>query len=357
MKVRVVAVDDSSLCRWALREVLEADGDVEVVGEAEDGPTALRMVRELRPNLVTMDLQMPGMDGLACIEEIMATSPVPILVVTSEPAGPGSSALFEAVRRGALDVAEKPPGGDAAAAAALRVRVRQLAHVPVIRHLRRAARTLATPRDAHVDTPPRPTRVGPRPLVVGIGASAGGPAAVASVLAGLPADFAATVALVQHLAAGFTAPFARFLQSRTALRIRALSAREVVPLQPGVVLLPAEGFHLQALPNGSFSSVEGPPVDGHRPAVTALFRSLAEVYGAGACGVLLTGIGQDGAVGLKALRDRGGVTLVQDRESSAVFGMPHAAVELGAASRVLGLDEMPGALRELVGGRPHHGSG
>ena len=191
MKVNVMVVDDSAICRQRLREALEAEGDIAVAEECTDGEAACAGVLASKPDLVTMDIGMAGMDGLDAIERIMAATPVPILVVTGQPVAPGAQLVFEAVRRGALDVATRPSVGDAAAAAELRARVRRLACVPVVRHI-------GKPNDRH-RTPSPPPRT--RQLVV-IGASAGGPAALARLLARLPADLPACIAIVQHLPSG-----------------------------------------------------------------------------------------------------------------------------------------------------------
>jgi two-component system chemotaxis response regulator CheB len=357
MAVRVLVVDDSDLCRMVLKDILEADPGLEVVGEAGDGVSAVDLVERLRPDVVTMDIQMPGMDGLETIEAIMGRQPVPILVVTSQPAGPGSALVFEAIHCGAMDVAEKPADGDERAAADIRARLRELAGVPPVLHPRRARRPAAPPGPRILAVwdgaaSPREGDQGPvsswpavavAPRVVGVGASAGGPAAVASLLEPLPADFPACVVVVQHLAQGFTEPFVRYLSQR--VRMPVTLVREAAPCQPGTVLVAPDGRHLLAVPGGSaFAVVDGPEVEGHKPSVTTLFRSLAAVHGPAAMGVLLTGMGRDGADGLKEIRDRGGMTLAQDQATSAVWGMPQAAVELGAVTRVLPLDLMPAAL-------------
>jgi two-component system chemotaxis response regulator CheB len=336
--VRVVVVDDSALCRELLREALEADGGVEVVAEAASGAEALERVEEHQPDLVTLDVAMPGMDGLETVARLMADRPVPVLVVTELPASPGDAIAFEAIRRGALDVARKPTAGDAEAAKELRERVKMLATVPVVIHPH--GRASEPPRPV----PPAAARAPVK--VIGIGASAGGPAALATVLSAMPAELRACVAVVQHLPIGFAEPFARFLGSRTALRVSV--ARSAVPLAEGTVVLPPDGRHLVAIGGRRLGPSDAPPVSGHRPSVDVLFRSLAEVHGAGAVGVLLTGIGSDGAAGLDALHRAGAVTIAQDRASSSVWGMPRVAIERGAAARVLGLAAVGPALTALA---------
>lgn len=335
MKLRVVMVEDSAFARAALRELLEAEGDIEVVGIAEDGDAALRVVTQHQPDVVTMDIQMAGAGGLTAIEQLMAHAPVPILVVTALPSGPDSDLTFEALRRGALDVATKPSGPTRAAQAArLRRQIRSLAAVPVVRHvgaLRLAPRTVAV----------RPLSVARVPIV-GIAASAGGPIAVAQVLAALPARFPACIAVVQHLPIGFAAFFATFLRRSTTAEVIVASG-ETEPRHGRVIVAP-DDRHLVLTDAGTFATTAEPPEAGHRPSATTLFRSLARCAGASAVGVILTGIGDDGAAGLLAMRQVGSLTIAQDATTSAVFGMPRAAIALGAAAKVAALAEIPQAL-------------
>jgi len=340
--IRVVVVDDSSLCRAVLREILERDGDIEVVGEAADGAEARTEILRLRPQLATVDIEMPGTDGLTAIGRIMAETPLSILVVTGRGAEERSHTLFEAVRRGALDLFPKPSPGRPEEARALRALVRRLAAVPVVRHL-----------------PTRSTRPAPvdvalegkgRIRVIGIGASAGGPAAVAEVLSGLPRDTPACVAVVQHLLPGFARPFADFLRHHSALDVRLVE--QEVPSRPGTVFVAPDDRHLVAGPGDRFMPIDAPPESGHRPAVDVLFHSLAKIHGSAAAGVVLSGMGDDGTRGLAAIARAGGLTLAQGEEGCAVYGMPKAAVERGAASRALPVGEIAGVLEGATRGKP-----
>ncbi len=341
MTVRVVIADDSPIFREVLHETLEADPDLTVVGEAPDGRTAVRLAEERAAELVVLDLQMPGMDGLEVIEELMARRPVPIVVLTSLPAGPGSGLVFEATRRGALDVIEKRAvdGGDGGAR--LRAQLRGLAAVRVVRRPRGGAPAAPKePARGVEDGPPAERRV------VGIGASAGGPPAVAAVLAGLPAGFKGCVAVVQHLSAGFDRSYASFLRSATALHVELVQG--VAPIRPGTVLLAPDGYHLVAR-RDAFELSEAPPDGGHRPSVDALLSSLASAHGARAVGVVLSGMGADGARGAAALEAAGGLVIAQDEQTSGVFGMPRAAVEATTQARVLPLPAIAQALVRAVG--------
>jgi two-component system chemotaxis response regulator CheB len=337
----VLVVDDSAICRTLVREWLEVDGDLDVVGEAPDAETAIEQVTRLRPEVATIDLRMPGMPGLELVAFLMAKAPLPILVLTGE--GKDDPGLaFEAVRRGALDLMLKPSANDDEAIRSLRARVRWLATVPVVRHI-----------DGHKPTepvpfvPPKLLRTGNDPVIVGIAASAGGPTALATVLGSLPADLPACLAIVQHLPKGFAPSFVSFLQARCSLAVR-LAEPGLVP-RAGTVVLAPDDRHLELI-DGRFAMTTGAPVDGHRPSGSVLLRSLAAL-GSAAIGVVLSGIGRDGADGLRAMRERHAITFAQDAASSVVYGMPRAAVEEGGAQHVLPVGEIGAAITAAVGPR------
>lgn len=344
--IRVVVLDDSAICRQRLREILEAEGDIEVVAEAENGDRILEIVRATRPHLLLVDLQMPGTGGHQTIEMVMANQPLPILVVTALPEGARRAAVFESVRRGALHLAEKPMGGERGLEMRLRAMVRELRNVFVVRHV--GGNLKKSPPAVPAPSVTSAQSVGV--LAVGIAASAGGPLAVASVLAELPRDFPAAVAIVQHLPTGFAQAFVEFLQSRVAFPIRLVSSR--FPIEPATIYVAGDDRHL-IVGDRCFVPSNEPAVGGHRPAADMLLTSLADTLGARAAGVVMSGIGKDGANGLRALRSRGALTLVQDEASSAVYGMPRAALESDAA--LLSLDP-PGIARALRDWASTHGS-
>ncbi len=323
--IRILVADDSELFRELLVRV--------VVAVAADGNAAASLARSVRPDVITMDLAMPDADGFSGIARIMAETPTPILVLT---ATPEEAVGFRALSLGALDILEKPQATTDLDefGQLLRARLRLLAGVKVIRHLRGLRERRAAGR-----------RVAVRPDLVAIGASLGGPRALATLLRGLPADFPVPVAVVQHIADGFTEGLASWLASESHLDVR--EATDGDPLRAGRVLLAPTGRHLLVTDEVVRLS-DAPPVDTFKPSVTPLFLSAASAYGARACGVLLTGMGRDGAEGLRAIKDAGGATIAQDEATSAVFGMPRAAIELGAVDRVLPLEEIPRALVELV---------
>lgn len=333
MTVRVLLLDDSAICRARLREVLEQDEQLEVVGEARNGDQVLLLIGELAPHILLVDLQMPGTGGQETIERVMANQPLPILIVSGQPEGVRRQAVFEAVRRGALDLAEKPVHGDQAAEQRLRNMVRELARVRVVRHVagklgrRDGAPGLPTP------VPPRAVTGSSPPPLVGIAASAGGPRPLVSLLSAWPADFAAAVAVVQHLPNGFVSAFADYLQSRIALQVTIVE--QITRFEPGHVYLAGNDAHLVAIGEKQLGLDPSSAVDGHRPAATVLFESMAARLAGRACGVVLSGMGRDGTAGLLKMKARGGLTLAQEEASCAVYGMPKAALEAGACAAAL----------------------
>jgi two-component system chemotaxis response regulator CheB len=342
MKRRAVIVDDSPIVRTLLREWLEADGDIDVVGEAIDGVSAIEIITRLRPDVATVDLRMPGISGLELIAYLMARTPLPILVLTGEVTRDDASLAFEAVRRGALDLLPKPSALDEEAIRSLRARVRWLATVPVVRHIDHSKPL--DPKPIELPVLPRFLRASGDPVIVGIAASAGGPTALAAVLGSLSTELPMCLAIVQHLPKGFAPSFVSFLQARCSLAVR-LAEHGMIPPVATVVLAP-DDHHLEVI-DGRFALTSGPPVDGHRPSGSVLLRSLAGL-GPSAIGLVLSGIGRDGADGLRAMRDHQSVTFAQDASTSVVYGMPRAAFEEGAAQHVLPVGELGEAIAAAV---------
>lgn len=326
--IRALVLDDSVICRIRLKDILEAERTIQVVGEAANGDGVLELIERTRPDVLLVDLEMPGTAGHETIELVMANQPLPILVVTGLPETTRQAEVFESIRRGALELAAKPLGGDRVAEANLRSQVRQLASIPVVRHV---AGKLGRPRITRSNAPPpRPSDLGPVVPLIGIGASAGGPIALANVLSGLPEDLPAAVAVVQHLPVGFARGFADFLRMRAACPV-SLVVKDT-RLMPGNVYVATDDLHLVLSDPGTLCSLQAPPTGGHRPSVDVLFHSIARHQGRRAAGVVLSGMGRDGAEGLLAMRQAGALTLAQDESSSGVYGMPMAATKNGAAA-------------------------
>jgi two-component system chemotaxis response regulator CheB len=339
--IRVLVADDSRLVRAVLRELLEEDPGIRVVGEAEDGLQAVELCRSLAPDVVLMDVQMPVLDGLAAVERIMKDRPTPVIVLSAT-VHPGEvDSAFRAVRAGAFEALAKPEGlvsreAYARVAESLRSRVKLYARVAQRRGWSEGERQVSS-RELPVPMSSR--------RVVAVGASAGGPRTVQGVLGGLPRAFPCPILLVQHISPGFTSGFAQWLSRETPFAVKVVEQAE--RLERGTVYLAVDGRHL-VVRRGTAAVEPGPAENGCRPSVDVLFRSLAEECGSLGVAVLLTGMGRDGARGALAVRRAGGLVIAQDERSSTIFGMPKAAIELGAAHRVLSAAEIPTALVEAA---------
>jgi two-component system chemotaxis response regulator CheB len=336
--VRVVIVDDSALSREALRHAIELDPRLTVVAEARSGEEALSLANHLRPDLVTMDLQMPGMGGLKAIERLMAECPTPVVVISERASTSAIDLNQEAMSRGALELIPKSRvfGGSEATARAFAAHLFELA---------RSGTGDDEPTPAPVPGPVLPPAT-EAPLLLGLGASTGGPKAVARLLNDLPADFPLPIALVQHMAEDFFESFVRFLHDATGRRVEI--ARAGSWLEPGRVVVAPPRQELFIREDLSVKLVPPPPNALISPSVDSLFFSMANSIRGRGVGVLLTGMGDDGAQGLLRMRRMGARTIVQDRASCAVYGMPRAALEVGAAETVMPLDAMGAYLGNLA---------
>jgi len=333
---RIVICDDSATYRTALAGFLEHDPAIRVEATFGTAEEMLRALGSIDPDLITLDLEMPGMGGIRAIESIMRDRPVPILVL-SEYAGKGSERAAEALAAGALEAAVKSSlrlfEPDDVWATASRSRIKRLASL----QLKRRA------RGGRVGAEPPPARALDGPVrAIGIGASTGGPPALTKVLSQLPADFPLPVMVVQHIAPGFSAGLVSWLDRNVPLPVRFGAAG--AEMGPGIWFAPDDA-HLRLGSTMRFS-LDTTRHGAHRPSVDVLFESLAAEVGEGTVGVVLTGMGRDGAEGVEAIRAAGGRTVAQDEASSAVFGMPRAAIDSGA-DLVLALDDVGPALRRL----------
>ena len=342
--IRVLIVDDSPVVSQMLSYILSSDSDITVLGVASDGEEAIAMTASLKPDIVTMDIHMPGMDGYEATRRIMESTPVPILIVSSayDPAEITNS--FRAIEAGALFILTKPVGIGhplyERQSRELINSVRALSDVKVVRRVSK----VATAKDVIAITPKVIARQEIR--MVAIGASTGGPPVIQSILTALPKNIPAPITIVQHITQGFTAGFATWLADTTGFRVRVPENGEIC--LAGTVYVAPDNVHL-VFDHGGRILLNNDPPDNHlKPSVEHLFNSAAKVFRDKAVGILLTGMGRDGADGLKAMRDMGAITIAQDRESSIVFGMNGEAVKLGAAQYVLPAKEIAGVLAGLV---------
>jgi len=334
--------------------LLEADPQCKVVGKAFTGKDAVEMAEKLRPDVITMDIVMPGMDGFDATRSIMASSPRPIVIVSSNWDPDQVELTFKAIEAGAVTCLRKPAGpgnpSHEAEVAALVATVKSMSEVRVVTRKRKAAGARAT---SAADPPADPAWMEPeqrRIDLVGIGASTGGPAVLKVILSGLSAGFSLPIVIVQHIAQGFVHGMVEWLSVTTSRRVEV--ARQGVVPAGGTVYVAPDDCHLAIDSLGRLDLVSSVPVNNVRPSVSVLFDSLARRSGAGAVGVLLTGMGVDGAQELKAMRDAGALTVVQDRESSVVWGMPGTAAQIGGAAHVMAPEKIAAFLNGLSASRP-----
>jgi len=368
--IRVVVVDDSALMRRFITEMLQRDPAIRVIGTASNGREAIDVVQQLRPDVVTMDVRMPVMDGLATTEHLMAYCPTPILVLTASLASYEVDITFKMLGAGALEVVEKPQNADARAldhaARDLVRRVKILSRVKVVTHLRgrRRASDAGTPAARQIThgseapvrgrhsadgaAPPPAPAAAPYGLAfptIVIGASTGGPRVVHQILAGLPRQFPAAVVIVQHIAEGFSEGMAEWLASAGSLPVHV--ATEGRPLCPGEAIVAPDRRDLLVTPEGTVHLSDSVLLI-QRPSIDITMQAIADVCGPRTIGVLLTGMGRDGAYGMLAVRRRHGYTIAQDEASCAISGMPRAAMQLGAVMEVLTPAAMAPRLVELA---------
>ncbi len=343
--IKVLVVDDLPVVRDFLTHILDNDPRIEVIGTASNGKEAIAAVREKKPDVVTMDVHMPIMDGFQATRIIMETAPLPIIIVSGSVDPHEVSMTFRAVEAGAVAFVARPAGighpDHEKSVKALLQNVKAMSEVRVV--CRRFQPALADTFPAASQKAARPETSAPR--VVAIGASTGGPVVIKRILSSLPRNFPVPVLIVQHMASGFTTGFVEWLALSSAIPVKLAEHGET--LHPGLAYVAPEGFDL-LVADARITLRQGDSGNGHCPAVSPLFRSVAEAYGKKAVGILLTGMGEDGAKELLLMRERGAVTLAQDRESSIVYGMPGVAEKLDAATRILPPDSIIEELKRLV---------
>ena len=354
----VLVVDDSALIRTMVREVIAAYGDFVVVGTARDGADAIRQVRELNPDIVTLDIEMPGMDGIATLRELMRDAPRPIVMLSGAETRGDVDLTLLALELGAVDFVRKPNAAGTQQVHQVAERLHEALRAAAIVNLRGAAASAGMP--AIRRTPGGLRRVTPDTraarAAVAIASSTGGPRALMEVIPGFGRDLDAAVLIAQHMPPGFTAGLARRLNDESVLAVT--EARDGEPLLPNHVYVAPGGWHMrvrsakQGVGHGARIVLDdSPTVWGVRPAADLLFVSVAELFGSSSVGVVLTGMGRDGSAGLAAIRAAGGGAVVQDRDSATIYGMPLAALESAGADRVVPLTNVATAVADVLHAR------
>jgi two-component system chemotaxis response regulator CheB len=340
--IRVLIVEDSQVARELLVSVLQNAPDFQVIATARNGVEAVRLTKRLQPDVIAMDVYMPEMDGLEATRRIMAETPRPIVMVSASFNKNESKLSFDALQSGALSILEKPTIYDPPEAHKFLVdQLRLMSEVKVVRRWNRS------PQTPSLIQPTAFTRNGKTKIqLLAIASSTGGPGVLTKILSALPADFSVPILIVQHIMSGFSSGLAAWLNQLVPLEVRL--AQNTDEPQPGQVLIAPDNYHMLVNSKGLIALSQELPQNGLRPAADYLFNSVAEVYGATAIGIILTGMGGDGAEGLLALRETGAHTIAQDEASCVVFGMPAVAIELGAAEQILPADKIAAAIMELV---------
>jgi two-component system chemotaxis response regulator CheB len=336
--IRVLVADDSKLARELIIAILSTDKDMMIVGEAQDGREAVRKALELKPDIVTMDIEMPVMNGLDAIEQIMSTQPVPILVVTTR--GDAHTA-YAAISRGALDLVQKPDVNLQGAREFID-KVKLLSKIKVITHIggKRAVKV--------IKEQPKPV-FGNKMIdrIVAIASSTGGPDALSVLLSGFPEKFPCPIMIAQHISDGFVQGMVEWLRRTSRLNVKTASDGEYI--NPGTVYVSPSESHMEVTADKRIAFVERHPKDIYRPSCDRLLSSVAKAYGQRSIGVILTGMGSDGAMGIKKIKESGGLTIAQDEKTSIVFGMNKVAIDSGCVDKILPIDEIGNEIINIVG--------
>jgi len=340
--IRILVVDDSIFMRTVLKNALSKADGFEVIGSAQNGQEALKKIEELKPDVVTLDIEMPGLTGLDVLDRIMPTKPLPIVVVSTK-TQTGAKMTFEALDKGAVDYVAKPLADKNASLQKFQDKV-----INAVRAAFASNRSKLGKGSENKIIRPRSAEVRTEGIVVAIGISAGGPATLHKMVPMLPANFPPIV-LTQHMPADFTGPFAKRLNASAQITVKEAEAGD--ELVPGRMLLAHGGKHLRVVKKlGRFIADvdDGPKVSGFKPSVDVLFESVTKTYGANSIGLIMTGMGVDGSNGIKMLKAAGATTLSQDQESSIVYGMPKAAFETGCVDKVISLALIPDTLVRIL---------
>ncbi len=357
--LRVLVVDDSPTARALLVDMIRRDDELTVIGEAGNGAEAVQMTARLAPDVITMDIHMPGISGFDATKQIMISHPTPIVIVSSSTTVDQVATSMRALRAGALTLVRKPAGPGSgnydAECADLVATVKLMADVKVVRHLSQvpapAIEQPASGGSSDLSWTAPPDETPPPPAVVAIAASTGGPPAIQQVLAGLPNDFPLPILCVQHIAKGFTEGFAEWLNVTVPPRVTTAQRGEL--LAAGSVYVAPEDGHLGVSRSGRIEISESPPLGGFRPSASYLFESAANAFGRDTLAVIMTGMGEDGVAGLRRVRECQGTVIAQDRATSVIFGMPGAAVRANVVDETLAVQQIAERIQRFARQRSH----
>lgn len=340
--IKVLIVEDSFFISKILTKILETDPEIKVIGVAKNGETAVKMTKDLHPDVVTMDIRMPVMNGFEATKQIMVEKPTPILVVSSSVNDEDLKISFNAIQAGALDIVEKPAGNFSMSyeeiGAELIKKIKLIAEIKVFRHL--SSKLQGSPRLEKIGKKKRfDTRV------IAIGASTGGPSALLTVLQGIPKEFSASILIAQHISESFALGCVEWLNNAVDIKVKMACDGEI--MKEGVAYFIHDGKQLQVNKAGQLilkDNIKGKSFS----LITIMMKSIAECFGPKAIGVILTGMGDDGALGMKAIKESGGRTVAQDEKSSVVFGMPKVAIEMGIIDKILPLENISDGILEML---------
>ncbi|MGD2066664.1 MAG: chemotaxis response regulator protein-glutamate methylesterase [Candidatus Bathyarchaeota archaeon] len=332
--LRVLVVDDSAFMRKIVTKMIDSDPQLTVVGTAFDGLNALKKIPQLNPDVITMDVNMPRMDGLKTLKEIMKQNPIPVIMLSAT-TQEGAEITFRALKLGAVDYVQKPSGQISLDIETVRNelvdKIKTAAHANLVSHERAASYSPVTTKQAFTNK------------IITIGASTGGPPAVEEILRQLPKN-TPPILIVQHMPIGFTQLFAKRLNKLCSFEVK--EAENGDTIKQGLALIAPGGYHMTVTGDGRVQLNEGPAEHGVRPAVDPMMRTTAEVYESETIGVVLTGMGRDGASGMRRIKENGGKTIAQDKATSTVFGMPKIAIEEGNVDKILPLSKIPEQLMQ-----------
>lgn len=346
-KIRVLVVDDSLFMRTLIKEMLESDDRIEVVGTAKDGYEAIEKTQFLKPDVITLDVEMPRMNGLEALAYIMSEIPTPVIMLSAI-TRKGTSATIKAFEYGAFDFVSKPSGN-------ISLNIKEIED-ELLEKIIAASKTdtsklkIILPEEKPKTPPPLPTSIKFKEKIVAIGASTGGPKALTQILTRLPSPMHAAIIVVQHMPPGFTASFAHRLNHLCKVPVKEAENEEII--KAGMVYIAPGGYHLKIeYIDEEYKAIlddETPPVFGVRPSVDVMMRTVANNFDKGIMSIILTGMGKDGARGMELLKEKNAITIVQDKHSAVVYGMPSSAIARGCVDKILPLDEITHELTRFI---------